>query len=351
MDGRDATLRPPPGLLGGSGPTCNPPCCLPGPSPHPKPLAPSHPTPPPQGEEGNAFYIVESGQLAAYKDGGPTPVLAYGPGDYFGELALIRDDARRAATVGCRLGRRAATVGAGAPRMKRPWQPLGSPLRAWAAAGAGPAFSLKNHPRGAPHWDNPPASDMPPPGPCVRRGDAAGARARRLPPPAGPAGAAAAGRGGAVQGLRRLGLAPRTGAPGGPGAGAVLGGAALGDAARRSCCKPYFTPHPQKQAGWKPCPACQTHPPLCRATQDVHLSDLQSLAVLGAGGFGRVTLVRQKAASASGASPASVGGGYYALKQMAKAYIKAQGLVRHVHREKQVRRAVWTAVERADGAI
>lgn len=52
-----------------------------------------------QGEEGNAFYIVESGQLAAYKDGCPTPVMAYGPGDYFGELALLGGDHKRAATV------------------------------------------------------------------------------------------------------------------------------------------------------------------------------------------------------------------------------------------------------------
>lgn len=58
------------------------------------------------------------------------------------------------------------------------------------------------------------------------------------------------------------------------------------------------------------------------------LSDLQQLAVLGAGGFGKVTLVKHKAGAAASA--------YYALKQMTKAYIKAQGLVRHVHREKQV---------------
>lgn len=58
-------------------------------------------TPNPQGEEGHAFYIVESGQLAAFKDGGPAPVMAYGPGDYFGELALLRSDSRRAATVRC----------------------------------------------------------------------------------------------------------------------------------------------------------------------------------------------------------------------------------------------------------
>lgn len=38
-------------------------------------------------------------------------------------------------------------------------------------------------------------------------------------------------------------------------------------------------------------------------------------------------------------------GSFYALKQMSKAYIKASGLVRHVHREKQVRlRAVWVCL-------
>lgn len=33
-----------------------------------------------QGERGQAFYIVESGQLSTYKDGGPHPVMSYGPG-------------------------------------------------------------------------------------------------------------------------------------------------------------------------------------------------------------------------------------------------------------------------------
>lgn len=35
-----------------------------------------------QGERGHAFYIVESGQLSAYKDNSPVPVLSYGPGEY-----------------------------------------------------------------------------------------------------------------------------------------------------------------------------------------------------------------------------------------------------------------------------
>jgi hypothetical protein len=33
-----------------------------------------------QGERGHAFYIVESGQLSAFKDNSPLPVLSYGPG-------------------------------------------------------------------------------------------------------------------------------------------------------------------------------------------------------------------------------------------------------------------------------
>jgi len=33
-----------------------------------------------QGERGHAFYIVESGQLSAFKDSSPLPVLSYGPG-------------------------------------------------------------------------------------------------------------------------------------------------------------------------------------------------------------------------------------------------------------------------------
>jgi len=50
-----------------------------------------------QGEEGNKFYIVEEGSCTAQKDG--TDVMEYGVGDYFGELALIKNQARAATVV------------------------------------------------------------------------------------------------------------------------------------------------------------------------------------------------------------------------------------------------------------
>jgi serine/threonine protein kinase len=54
------------------------------------------------------------------------------------------------------------------------------------------------------------------------------------------------------------------------------------------------------------------------------ISECQHVATLGAGGFGRVTLVKYR-------------GGSYALKQMAKGHIVDNKLVAHVHREKKVR--------------
>lgn len=54
---------------------------------------------------GDCFYIVEHGKLAAFKDvpkGAPQlqpPNAVYGPGSYFGELALLQS-VPRAATVG-----------------------------------------------------------------------------------------------------------------------------------------------------------------------------------------------------------------------------------------------------------
>jgi cAMP-dependent protein kinase regulator len=49
-----------------------------------------------QGEEGKKFYIIENGEAVATKNG--VQVMSYAPGDYFGELALIRNQPR-AATV------------------------------------------------------------------------------------------------------------------------------------------------------------------------------------------------------------------------------------------------------------
>jgi len=45
-----------------------------------------------QGADGDRFYIVESGSLKAIKDG--KEVMDYNVGDYFGELALLKSQAR-----------------------------------------------------------------------------------------------------------------------------------------------------------------------------------------------------------------------------------------------------------------
>jgi len=47
-----------------------------------------------QGEAGDAFYIVASGRLTTVVDGMPVNVL--GPGDSFGEIALLRASLRTA---------------------------------------------------------------------------------------------------------------------------------------------------------------------------------------------------------------------------------------------------------------
>jgi len=49
-----------------------------------------------QGDVGNKFYILEQGEATATK--GDETLLSYSPGDYFGELALLRNQPR-AATV------------------------------------------------------------------------------------------------------------------------------------------------------------------------------------------------------------------------------------------------------------
>ena len=53
-----------------------------------------------QGEEGNVFYIIEEGQAVATKvlhpGQEPEEVMRYEPGQYFGELALIKNEPRAA---------------------------------------------------------------------------------------------------------------------------------------------------------------------------------------------------------------------------------------------------------------
>lgn len=50
-----------------------------------------------QGDHGEHFYVVESGKLEVAVDGQPRPSL--GPGDSFGEIALMRDSARTASVT------------------------------------------------------------------------------------------------------------------------------------------------------------------------------------------------------------------------------------------------------------
>eukprot|EP00210_Caulerpa_lentillifera_P000821 g794.t2 len=51
-----------------------------------------------QGEQGDRFYIVESGIVGVFKDGSSKPLTKLGPTCYFGELALLKNE-KRAATV------------------------------------------------------------------------------------------------------------------------------------------------------------------------------------------------------------------------------------------------------------
>ncbi|KAI1362349.1 camp-dependent protein kinase regulatory subunit [Xylaria arbuscula] len=63
-----------------------------------------------QGDIGQSFYLVESGEADAFKDGQPESVKHYQKGDFFGELALL-NDAPRAASIISATEIKVATLG------------------------------------------------------------------------------------------------------------------------------------------------------------------------------------------------------------------------------------------------
>ena len=63
-----------------------------------------------EGDPGESFYLLESGEAEAYKQGVDHPVKKYKRGDYFGELALL-DDKPRAATVVSKTAVKVAQLG------------------------------------------------------------------------------------------------------------------------------------------------------------------------------------------------------------------------------------------------
>lgn len=63
-----------------------------------------------EGDAGEAFYLLESGEAEAFKSGVQIPVKSYKKGDYFGELALL-NDAPRAASVVSKTEVKVATLG------------------------------------------------------------------------------------------------------------------------------------------------------------------------------------------------------------------------------------------------
>ena len=63
-----------------------------------------------EGDPGHSFYLLESGEAEAYKEGNNNPVKHYEKGDFFGELALL-NDAPRAASVIAKTEVKVATLG------------------------------------------------------------------------------------------------------------------------------------------------------------------------------------------------------------------------------------------------
>ncbi|KAL4928435.1 cyclic nucleotide-binding domain-containing protein [Aspergillus undulatus] len=63
-----------------------------------------------EGEPGDAFYLLESGEADAFMAGVDRPMKSYKRGDYFGELALL-DDKPRAASVRARTEVKVARLG------------------------------------------------------------------------------------------------------------------------------------------------------------------------------------------------------------------------------------------------
>jgi cAMP-dependent protein kinase regulator len=63
-----------------------------------------------EGDVGESFYILESGEAEVFKRGVDLPVKRYNKGDYFGELALL-NDAPRAASVVSKSEVKLATLG------------------------------------------------------------------------------------------------------------------------------------------------------------------------------------------------------------------------------------------------
>ncbi|PYH39021.1 cyclic nucleotide-binding domain-containing protein [Aspergillus neoniger CBS 115656] len=63
-----------------------------------------------EGDPGDAFYLLESGEAEALKNGVEGPVKSYKRGDYFGELALL-DDKPRAASIVAKTEVKVAKLG------------------------------------------------------------------------------------------------------------------------------------------------------------------------------------------------------------------------------------------------